>query len=178
MSLPYSLLSLPLPLYAPALLFPQLQAYYILDELLIAGEQQETSKKNILKLITEQATPSAVYSQAQSSVSNIMPCFPDISDVFNSTRDNLSLNPPLSTFSSPTSLLDTCPSDPTVAPLSCSPLPLLFRTRRARRAPTATCSEPTARRAGGSAVRRGKRRAAPPHAERADRGDAPAGSHR
>ena len=31
-----------------------MQAYYVLDELLIAGEQQETSKKNILKLITEQ----------------------------------------------------------------------------------------------------------------------------
>lgn len=31
-----------------------LQAYYVLDELLIAGEQQETSKKSILKLITEQ----------------------------------------------------------------------------------------------------------------------------
>jgi AP-1 complex subunit sigma 1/2 len=30
------------------------QAYYILDELVIAGEQQETSKKAVLKLITEQ----------------------------------------------------------------------------------------------------------------------------
>uniref|UniRef100_A0A7S0MP98 AP complex subunit sigma n=1 Tax=Cryptomonas curvata TaxID=233186 RepID=A0A7S0MP98_9CRYP len=38
------------------LIFNFHKAYYILDELLIAGEQQETSKKNILKLITEQDT--------------------------------------------------------------------------------------------------------------------------
>lgn len=36
------------------LIFNFHKAYYILDELLIAGEQQETSKKAVLKLITEQ----------------------------------------------------------------------------------------------------------------------------
>ena len=36
------------------LIFNFHKAYYILDELVIAGEQQETSKKAVLKLITEQ----------------------------------------------------------------------------------------------------------------------------
>mmetsp|Transcript_22253 Transcript_22253/g.54850 ORF Transcript_22253/g.54850 Transcript_22253/m.54850 type:complete len:152 (+) Transcript_22253:3-458(+) len=36
------------------LIFNFHKAYYVLDELLIAGEQQETSKKAVLKLITEQ----------------------------------------------------------------------------------------------------------------------------
>ena len=36
------------------LIFNFHKAYYILDELLVAGEQQETSKKAVLKLITEQ----------------------------------------------------------------------------------------------------------------------------
>jgi AP-1 complex subunit sigma 1/2 len=34
--------------------FPFLQAYYILDEILIAGELQESSKKNVARLIAAQ----------------------------------------------------------------------------------------------------------------------------
>jgi len=35
--------------------FPFMQAYYILDEILIAGELQESSKKNVARLIAAQA---------------------------------------------------------------------------------------------------------------------------
>lgn len=34
--------------------FPFMQAYYILDEILIAGELQESSKKNVARLIAAQ----------------------------------------------------------------------------------------------------------------------------
>jgi len=34
--------------------FPFVQAYYILDEILIAGELQESSKKNVARLIAAQ----------------------------------------------------------------------------------------------------------------------------
>jgi AP-1 complex subunit sigma 1/2 len=34
--------------------FSNLQAYYVLDEILIAGELQESSKKNVARLIAAQ----------------------------------------------------------------------------------------------------------------------------
>lgn len=44
-----------LPLmYIPMLTFLSLKAYFILDELIIAGEMQETSKKSVLRVITQQ----------------------------------------------------------------------------------------------------------------------------
>ena len=36
-----------------------LQAYYILDELIMAGELQETSKKGVLRVVAAQVLPAA-----------------------------------------------------------------------------------------------------------------------
>lgn len=41
-------------MYIPMLTFLSLKAYFILDELIIAGEMQETSKKSVLRVITQQ----------------------------------------------------------------------------------------------------------------------------
>lgn len=45
----------------PCLLCLALKAYYILDELLVGGEIQETSKKNIIRAISAQDMLQEVY---------------------------------------------------------------------------------------------------------------------
>ncbi|RVW41954.1 AP-1 complex subunit sigma-1 [Vitis vinifera] len=48
------------------------QAYYILDELLIAGELQESSKKTVARLIAAQDSLVETAKEEASSISNII----------------------------------------------------------------------------------------------------------
>jgi AP-1 complex subunit sigma 1/2 len=49
-----------------------LQAYYILDEVLIAGELQESSKKSVARVITAQDTLIDNAKEQASSLSNMI----------------------------------------------------------------------------------------------------------
>ena len=49
-----------------------MQAYYVLDEILIAGELQESSKKNVARLIAAQDSLVEAAKEEASSISNII----------------------------------------------------------------------------------------------------------